>query len=433
MLRLPARYRLTNDVHQSSASVYTSFLLPLLRRYETPIDLTLLLFQSLAILIGHYLIQLPVDFAWRALPLFSSAIIRLFTACLASPGITIPVRRLQEADVDPDADIQIISPRTSPRSSLEHHTSHPHGPRMRRKSPAVLRRYSPRVPSAPITVLDSDEDVAGPLTPRPARQTENTGLKLPLGPPTLRRSPRRHHRSTDRGNLIITAPDGVTKLGLLTPISSQDLVEPEPPSKSVPFHKPASRPSSRSAPTVRSANLPIHRAESTLLNDKIVPTVSATQSQTSQRRIVKSAPIRKDSSSARPRIMSTASLTSRASSTAFTDSSTPATTMTESAKARVNRSSTQNYLVEPKGSSMTQALYPRLPSGLAVTVTAKSSVHNEKQRSTAASRSKTIRTLDRTVGMEMTEKVGEKRRAVVGAEGEGRPMKRRRAEVRAEV
>ncbi|OCF44286.1 hypothetical protein I317_01904 [Kwoniella heveanensis CBS 569] len=50
----------------TSSHIYAQFLIPALKPYETPIDLTLLLFQSILILVFHYSLELPVRLVWSS-------------------------------------------------------------------------------------------------------------------------------------------------------------------------------------------------------------------------------------------------------------------------------------------------------------------------------------------------------------------------------
>ena len=336
----------------------------------------------------------------------------------------------QDADVDPDAVIEVISPRTSPRSALRHPAERPRGPRTSRNSPETLRRTVARPPSV-IVISDTDDDLTCPSTPPRGAGSTNDWLRLPTPPPTLRRSPRREPQASRAdsnfpmdSNGPISAPQAVPSRATKGETSSASSAQPTPASSFM------TRPASRSGPSVRSANLP-GRLEYPVQvtgkqNGKAVDFTATDQPPVETIAPIKTA---KEKSLGRSGITYARSSASRASSNTIVN---PLTARATAGSRRLNILRATGHTA-PAGTSTATvpvSLYPRLPSPLPILVTS-TNVGTSRKAQINETRETTIRSVIPSRD-EKAEKVGEKRRAVSGVDGEKRPGKRGRVEVRSD-
>ncbi|WVQ93974.1 hypothetical protein IAU59_001052 [Kwoniella sp. CBS 9459] len=212
----------------TSSHIYAQFLVPAIKPYETPIDLTILFFQSILILVFHYMLELPIKLAWSSLKAAWTLISSIRLPSLASytgsrevvdshdlkPEIpldhrmsTPPPTLLTTTSIDEDHFRYGLSPSPAIPGSilLRHPTPKPARPTLKGRrsivfvSPPLTPKVSP--PSFPEPVLEVHVPTiqAEPSTPRRERVKQevieiedrpSTMLAVPQVA-TVRRSPRR--------------------------------------------------------------------------------------------------------------------------------------------------------------------------------------------------------------------------------------------------
>ncbi|WVF66357.1 hypothetical protein IAT40_001097 [Kwoniella sp. CBS 6097] len=227
----------------TSSHIYTQLLVPAIKPYETPIDLTILLFQSILILVFYYLLELPIKVTWTTLKAgwsgVSSLLLQHTTSTprvveipsIATPEsrvsaqlISTPPRVITSTDLGEDHLRYLASPGPVIPGSilLRHPTPKPARPTLKGRrsivfiSPPATPKVSP--PSSPesVIVLDSllpnPHAQVGPSTPRrpisvsvpdvvdvdvQQRGNGNAMLAVPQAA-VVRRSPRRRRQESDR-------------------------------------------------------------------------------------------------------------------------------------------------------------------------------------------------------------------------------------------
>ncbi|WVW81480.1 hypothetical protein I302_103474 [Kwoniella bestiolae CBS 10118] len=186
-----------------SSHIFHHILTPAIRPYEPPIDLTVLLIQSIGVLLFHYTLQVPVSLIFTTLRISGTSLkstihgITNLVKSHSSPNPSTPPRIVEQIQQDrPTVDEDHIRasflspPPNIPGSILLRHPSpRPLTPRRSISfldPPATPRILSPSPPSSP-----EIEEIAGPSTPR--RSVAANGSRLLLGVEEvreIRRSPR---------------------------------------------------------------------------------------------------------------------------------------------------------------------------------------------------------------------------------------------------
>ncbi|KAK8844577.1 hypothetical protein IAR55_006424 [Kwoniella newhampshirensis] len=194
----------------SSLSIYTTILSAFLKTYETPIDLTFLLIQSLAVLLVYYGIQLPVSLMWTSIEQLRSVLVLRERISSLFPS-QIRNRATDEHHVDrllphagfrmDDLRAPLLSPGPKIPGAIVLHPPTPRQtPKTKRNTPRHPRRsiivISPSPPSSPVLPPQIRINAeAGPSTPRrrPTIDADNVSEHRLKQPPVIavRRSPRK--------------------------------------------------------------------------------------------------------------------------------------------------------------------------------------------------------------------------------------------------
>ncbi|WWD22874.1 hypothetical protein CI109_107369 [Kwoniella shandongensis] len=172
----------------SSISFYSTFLAPLLKSYETPIDLTFLLFQSLAVLIVYYGIQLPLSLLWTPISRLQhivpvvNKLSAIFSSSPSEERRISDVRPTSRLSLDAvtafdDLRARLLSPGPRVPGSILH--QQPPTPRQTPKP----KSKTPIHPAQPIIVISPSPPSSPPLPPR----LPHIKINAVAGPSTPRR------------------------------------------------------------------------------------------------------------------------------------------------------------------------------------------------------------------------------------------------------
>ncbi|ORY30832.1 hypothetical protein BCR39DRAFT_107379 [Naematelia encephala] len=242
----------------SSKAIYDTFFIPFIKRYETPIDLTLTLLRSLVILIGHYTYQAPIVLVVSSIRTCISIARAPFSYLTSKATQVAPVPVLvDEPDVDENTsdDIELVVPTR------------------------LNKRIDARKPQRS---LDKEHiPIRRAMTPPAASSSSSRNtLLVPIAPTPLRRSPRRNRAMIDGtddpvllalpSQTITSEPSNRDVAGPSTNAAapSKALKPTQPPSRAAPSRPPSltaapSRPPSRhTAPSLYPPNVPRLRTTS---------------------------------------------------------------------------------------------------------------------------------------------------------------------------
>ncbi|WRT63395.1 uncharacterized protein IL334_000300 [Kwoniella shivajii] len=195
----------------ASSHLYHQLLVPLIKPYETPIDLTVLFIQSISYLIFHYLLHTPLSIviasANASRHTLNTSFVNLAQLFKSYFANSIVEPKIHIHTPPPESDSSRLHQATSffspapniPGSILIHHPSpKPSTPRKSISflSPPNTPKISP--PSSPDIIEYLDIPRAGPSTPRRASHTKEQHSLLQVEEVReVRRSPRRQRPSTD--------------------------------------------------------------------------------------------------------------------------------------------------------------------------------------------------------------------------------------------
>ncbi|KAK4683640.1 hypothetical protein P7C73_g6596, partial [Tremellales sp. Uapishka_1] len=193
-----------------SLSIFQSFIRPFLRRYETPIDLTILLLHSLGVLILHYVLHRPTDLAYRLLRI---------------PGLFIG-----------EAEIEVLQDESG-QAGMDEDSLIPFDSPVAIAAPVVQQEPKPKTPLGPPPVKASLQ------LPLPDRQA-------------LRRSPRRPSHSSAKMVFPSTAHLPDLPDSPLGPSSSHKFKDPPAPKPPGPSIKSVNIPARRPVPVLRGKEIP---------------------------------------------------------------------------------------------------------------------------------------------------------------------------------
>ena len=414
--------------HQSSSRIYSSFLVPLLRRYESPIDLTILLFRSLAILIGHFFVRLPMQLTWQALVEVAGTIMRAAISSIGSLEDKKAEAHCDHADVDPDAIVEVTPWRSESRSVLRLSPSRSAQLRCTRS----LQMPLDGPPSPALTVSDTDESVSRPRTP-PARRTGIATLKVPTAPQSLRRSPRRRLNDSsirceiDRhvNGQQVESISGQPEIALLSSTSESRATTRKVDNKS--FSNSFLQPE----PTVR----PIRATRKAAKNPKAESRVDGIKLiDVPLKRVVArtAAPSRTQPDL----VFSESQDLHQPKSDVFRDFLPSAPALDGMGRAKTFRTIVTKTLIDPATGRATRlkqnsSIYPKLPTPLPLQVSSVNTLAKRLARPNAALRSKTVRISARVVEP-LIGKGGEKRRLADREVGEKRSVKKVRVDAHAD-
>ena len=166
---------------QSSASIYSSAVVPLCQRYETPIDLTLMFLHAITVLLWQYLVVMPVLAAWSRLEWIYKPLVGIFTR---TPVTSPPDPPSVDGDSLEEASTVSTSTSTSTVSTSTSASTSAPTPQVTRTSPSP----------SPISISTSSDTPTLPdsTTTPPSTPPHRSQLGVPEPPPTIRRSPRNH-------------------------------------------------------------------------------------------------------------------------------------------------------------------------------------------------------------------------------------------------
>ncbi|WWC67131.1 uncharacterized protein I206_101038 [Kwoniella pini CBS 10737] len=176
----------------ASSHIFNHFLVPTIKPYETPIDLSVLLIQSIGVLVFHYTLQVPILLIVR-IALFSwTSIKSIIHFNSLSPGWsqTSPVQRKETPSTNENRmRASFLSPPPHiPGSILLRHPS-PKPLTPRRSISFISPPKTPNIlPPSPPSSDDEIQIIAGPSTPR--RPSQKSFLHVEQVR-EIRRSPRR--------------------------------------------------------------------------------------------------------------------------------------------------------------------------------------------------------------------------------------------------
>ncbi|WWC85516.1 uncharacterized protein L201_000380 [Kwoniella dendrophila CBS 6074] len=202
----------------ASSHLFHHILTPLVKPYETPIDLTILLIQSIGILIFHYILQVPISFIITTCMYFKrvavSAYLQAIVHVKSRKSTVIPKSPKRTTVISEDfrARAAFLSPPPQiPGSILLRHPS-PRPPTPRRSISFLSPPATPKIlPPSPPSSPESDEIqiIAGPSTPRrPSSARRENNLLNVEEIREVRKSPRRQKAvdvdNTELDNLDLT-------------------------------------------------------------------------------------------------------------------------------------------------------------------------------------------------------------------------------------
>ena len=333
------------------------------------------------------------------------------------------------ADVDPDAIVEMTPLKTKSRSVLRLSVSRPNQSRyLRPRQLSVERQIGP--PSPALTVSDTDETTPRPGTP-PARRTGSATLKIPAASQTLRRSPRRRLndpsilRETSKNSLghSVKSTSGQSASAILfSAVESQ-------------FEAHTSRDKSASdsflpsEPTLRPVRRGVMHSKAESQDDIIE--ISDAPLQRSVARIP--APQPNTTMFGKLADVYEPIPVVRASSPGFREVLAPSRVPKGTGRTKTIRPITEKMLINPVTGRASRpksnsSIYPHLPAPLPLKVSSVNTLGKGLARSTAAQRSKSVRSLARMVEPSI-EKVGEKRRLGDREGVENRLVKKGRVDV----